>query len=87
MAALAICAFKDGPSEHHGTRGTPDFVLLLPGARVLLIEAKRPNQKPSPAQLAWHLEAAKLGHEVHIVHSMEEFKLVLLKTFHQQEHP
>ena len=67
--------------------GVPDLPIFLPGGRVLLIEVKRPGQKVSPTQLAWHAEAAKLGHEVHIVHSMDEFKLCLLKTFHQQDHP
>ena len=67
--------------------GSPDFWILIPGSRLLLVECKRLGQKPSPAQLAWHWEAAKLGHPVHIVHSIEDFKLAILKATHQQDHP
>jgi hypothetical protein len=63
--------------------GVPDFIILMPGRHVLLVECKRPGEKVSPAQRDWHAEAAKEDHEVHIVHSMDEFKLAVLKTREQ----
>jgi len=53
--------------------GVPDFIIALPMARTLYVEAKRPGEKPSLAQCTWHAEMAKLGHTVQIVHDMAEF--------------
>jgi hypothetical protein len=53
--------------------GVPDFVIALPGARTLYIEAKRPGEKISPAQRDWHAEMTTLGHTVHVVHTLQEF--------------
>jgi hypothetical protein len=57
--------------------GVPDFVIALPQGRTLYVEAKRPGQKPSLAQLGWHAEMAKLGHTVYVVHDLKEFLSVL----------
>jgi Holliday junction resolvase len=54
------------------TVGAPDFVILAEG-RILLIEVKTRTGKLSPAQQALHAWARKLGHEVNVVRSVEEF--------------
>ena len=59
------------------TLGEPDFVILAEGGRVLFVECKSRTGKLSPAQAALQHHAAKLGHTVHLVRSLEEFlKLV-----------
>lgn len=59
------------------TLGEPDFVILADGGRVLFVECKSRSGKLSPAQAALKHHAAKLGHAVHVVQSMENFlKLV-----------
>jgi hypothetical protein len=55
------------------TPGEPDFVLLLDGGRVLLVECKSKTGKPSTAQLGIIAWAAKLGFEIHIVRSFPQF--------------
>lgn len=65
--------------------GSPDFWILLPHRQLLLVECKRANQKPSPAQLAWHAEAAKLGYTVHVVHNMAEFSAAVIEAINQEE--
>jgi selenocysteine lyase/cysteine desulfurase len=69
------------PDKHWYTRdierreeaGTPDIEVLLPKARCVHLEAKGTKAtKPSPAQLEWHARAARLGHEVVIVRTVQE---------------
>ena len=62
------------------TPGEPDFIILPDVGRmshfksnVWLIECKTRKGKLSPAQLAIHAWAAKLGHTVHVVRSFAEF--------------
>lgn len=57
----------------HMTVGAPDFMILAEGGRVLLVECKRRDGKLRPEQLAFKAWAAKLGHTVHVVRSLEEF--------------
>ena len=57
--------------------GAPDFVLFLPGGRTVLIECKAKGGKFSNEQLAWAKELSVLGHGVHVVFSLEEFKRVV----------
>ena len=69
----------------HRTAGEPDFVIVHDGLRedltkwpdVLFIECKTRTGKLSPAQAAMHAHAAKLGHQIHIVRSFEEFLKLL----------
>lgn len=61
----------------HRTLGEPDFVILAAGGRVLLVECKSRAGKLSPAQAALKHHAEKLGHTIHVVRSMEEFKEVV----------
>lgn len=55
------------------TEGEPDFVILANSGRVFLIECKTRNGKLSPAQNGIKHWAFNLGHEVHIIRSMEQF--------------
>ena len=57
--------------------GVADFIIFMPCMRVLLVEAKRPGQKPTLAQSGWHAELAKLGFTVDVVHDMKEFLLAV----------
>ncbi len=73
------------------TVGEPDFVILanvpdatrdsvIPTAKkpvVFLIECKGTNTKLSVDQLSLHAWAAKLGHTIHVVRTVEEFLQVL----------
>ncbi|HYG22741.1 MAG TPA: VRR-NUC domain-containing protein [Verrucomicrobiae bacterium] len=66
--------FHGAMSERtHRTAGEPDFIILCDSGRVLLIECKTATGKLSPDQLAIKAWAAKLGHTVHVVRSIEEF--------------
>lgn len=68
------------------TEGEPDFIILAPpvgssqreangfAPRVLLIECKSATGKLSPAQRDVAAHAAKLGHTIHVVRFMQEFK-------------
>ena len=56
------------------TIGEPDFVIIAPYGRLLLIEAKGSKTKVSTSQQALHAWALKLGHTVHIVRSFAEFQ-------------
>lgn len=53
--------------------GVPDFVILLPKGKVLLVEAKSAKGKLSEAQVVLAFRANRLGHEVHVVRSFYDF--------------
>jgi len=57
--------------------GSPDFAILMPSGKFLLIGCKRPGEKPTAEQLAWHEQARLLGHTVHVVHTEQEFLEIL----------
>ena len=59
------------------TAGEPDFVILLPEGRTLLVEAKTGTGKLSDDQERLHSKAWALGHTIHIARSLEDFKSVL----------
>jgi hypothetical protein len=59
------------------TRGEPDFVILANSGRVFFIEAKTRIGKLSLEQQGIAMWAEKLGHKIHVVRSMEEFRLVV----------
>lgn len=71
-------AFHGAMSERtHRTLGEPDFVILADAGRTLLVEVKSRDGKLRPEQAAIHAWAAKLGHQVHVVRSLEEFTEIL----------
>ncbi len=55
------------------TLGEPDFTILANKGRVFFIECKTSKGKLSIEQQGMILWAEKLGHEIHVVRSMDEF--------------
>lgn len=53
--------------------GSHDFTVFLPGGNILCVECKAKDGKLSIEQRGWILELKMLGHEVHVVYSLEEF--------------
>lgn len=53
--------------------GSPDFVVFIPGGRVLCVECKSKSGKLSIEQLAWSKEMGMIGHTIHVVRSLGEF--------------
>jgi hypothetical protein len=54
-------------------RNWPDQLFLGPGGSVLLVEFKRPGEKPRPAQKRVHRLLAEIGHRVHVIDSADDF--------------
>lgn len=58
--------------------GIPDRLVLLPRARVIFIELKRPKGgKFEPGQPGWLRRLALLGFEVHVCHTKDAVDEVL----------
>lgn len=57
----------------HATLGTPDFIILQPGGKTLLVECKTMGGRLSKDQETFRSLAATVGHTVHIVRSEREF--------------
>lgn len=53
--------------------GAADFVIFMPGGKILILECKRKGGKCSPEQMGWALQLELLGHTAHVVRSMEQF--------------
>jgi hypothetical protein len=64
----------------HRTPGEPDFVVLADQGRVLFIECKTKDGKLSMEQRQLRAHANKLGHEVHVVRSLDEFLRIAAPT-------
>lgn len=54
-----------------GRRAVPDRIVLLPGGRVVFVELKAPNKKPTALQLLDHVERRALGFDVRVIDSLE----------------
>jgi hypothetical protein len=67
-----------GSMAHRARRtpGEPDFEIVCEWPRVLLVECKARDEKPSRDQQAVAAHARKLGHVVHLVRSVGEFKQI-----------
>lgn len=57
----------------HRTLGEPDFIILAHGSQLRMVECKSKSGKLSLDQQGFIAHAAKNGHVVHVVRSMEEF--------------
>lgn len=57
--------------------GAQDFTIFMPDGKVLCIECKDRNEKPTSDQQTWATEMRMLGHTVHVVRSMNDFMTVL----------
>jgi hypothetical protein len=58
-------------------RSLPDQEFFLPLGQTLLVEFKRPGEKPRPQQLARFQELADLGHPVSVIDSVPDFRRLL----------
>ena len=65
-------------NEHNGMKGIPDYSILHPDGRFLLVEFKRPDGKGrmSPQQMTWK---ARFPNTVFLVDSFEALLSVLEK--------
>jgi sulfite reductase beta subunit-like hemoprotein len=71
-------AFHGSMAERtHRTAGEPDFIILTDDKRALMVECKTATGKLSTEQQAMIAHAAKLGHMIHVVRSMQEFLKIL----------
>lgn len=59
------------------TPGEPVFIIMADGGRTLYVEAKTRNGKVSRPQLGVMIQARRLGHTVHVVRSLDEFRKVV----------
>lgn len=57
----------------HRSIGEADWTILASGGRVFFIECKTSKGKLSPAQLALHAWAERLGHKIFVARSLKEF--------------
>lgn len=58
---------------HTSGIGTPDFVIAMPDAKTLWIEAKVGGGRVRPEQAAWIASLRILGHRARVVWSFEDF--------------
>lgn len=58
------------------TEGEPDFCILTHGGRVLFVEAKAKKGKLSDAQLRVKAFAHLLGHKIHTVYNIQQFRAI-----------
>ena len=58
-------------------RSLPDQLFFLPCSQTLLVEFKRPGEKPRPQQAHRFSQLADLGHPVSVVVSVEQFRDLL----------
>jgi hypothetical protein len=57
----------------HRTIGEPDFIILCPFGRAMMVEVKTKTGKLRPEQLAIAAWSERLGHEYYVVRSMRGF--------------
>lgn len=62
--------------------GYPDRLVLLPGARVLWVEVKRPGAYPTALQIVRMQDLCDFGHEATVVSSFDDVDhlIVLIKS-------
>ena len=57
--------------------GAHDMTIFAPNGRVILIECKAKGKKRTGEQTVWEYEMRMLGHRVHLVYSMEQFRQIV----------
>ena len=57
-------------------RGVPDRMYFR-GGKLMLVEFKAPNKKPTPYQLVIHQRLAAMGFVVHVIDNIENGKALL----------
>lgn len=60
-------------AQTHRTLGEPDFIIMASESRVKFVECKSKDGKLRPEQQAFIAHAARNGHTVYVVRSMEQF--------------
>jgi len=55
-------------------KGAADVVLILDNGRVVWVEFKLPTGRQSDAQLLFERRVQSLGHQYHVVRSLEQFQ-------------
>lgn len=68
------------------TAGEPDFYLLMPGGRLLMVECKTETGELSDDQKQFAASAVRVGHKVHLVRNYPEF-LKIVSNFATPEVP
>lgn len=60
-----------------GMAGLPDRLVLLPGAKIIFVELKRPGEKPRKLQTHIHNQLRLLGFRVEVADNNEKIKMIL----------
>lgn len=73
-----------GSMAHSTTRtlGEPDFVILMPAGRLLMVECKTRTGKLTIEQVGIQRWAEMLGHTIYVVRSYEDFLSVVNDLSH-----
>lgn len=61
----------------HRTEGEWDFTIVADNKRVFFIECKKKGGKVTTEQAGLIMQAARLGHQVYVVYSMDDFLKVI----------
>ena len=61
----------------HRTEGEWDFTIVADNSRTFFIECKKKGGKVTTEQAGLIMQAARLGHTVYVVYSMEDFLQVI----------
>lgn len=55
-------------------RKWPDRLFLGPSGQIFIVEFKREGEVPRPQQGAFHRKLTRMGHTVHVIDTLEDFK-------------
>ena len=68
-----------GAMNHRSMRtiGEPDLTVMADNGRVFFVELKTRTGKLSPEQLGLTMLAERLGHKIHVVRSLVEFREIV----------
>jgi hypothetical protein len=76
------CEFAESLGYEHiklddSKRKWPDRLFLGPRGQILFVEFKREGEKPRPQQEAFHYRLGRMFHKVHVIDTLEDFKILL----------
>lgn len=78
QSAFRNGAYRKGSS--YQIRGVPDLVVFAPKGRTLWLEVKTPKGTQSDHQKAFERRILDLGHEYHLVRSVDEALKIAIST-------
>jgi hypothetical protein len=61
-------------------RSWPDRIFFLPYSTLMIVEFKRPGERPRPQQLERHRMLSDLGHPVSVLDSVADFRSLLARS-------